>query len=97
MKIFLSLSLLVASFSWASEKPEGAIQLIGPEGMIRTDRVRLGIYWHAAHTFYPAHRHNATELYHILSGTGFWQHKTQILMRTFTFLTAFVAWIFYGR
>ncbi|EDM25379.1 putative large multi-functional protein [Lentisphaera araneosa HTCC2155] len=33
MKLFLSLSLFIASFSFASEKPEGAIQLIGPEGI----------------------------------------------------------------
>ena len=64
-------------FTDSDQTNRGYVEFIGPEGMIRTDRVRLGIYWHAAHTFYPAHRHNATELYHILSGTGFWQHKTQ--------------------
>ena len=34
MKFFLSIILLVSSaFTWASEKPPGAIQLIGPEGV----------------------------------------------------------------
>lgn len=51
------------------------VELIGPDGMVRSDDIRLGFYWHDSHTFYPAHRHNAVELYHVLSGTGLWQYQ----------------------
>ena len=50
------------------------VEFIGPDGMVQSDDIRLGIYWHDRDTFYPSHRHNAVELYHVLSGTGFWQH-----------------------
>lgn len=52
------------------------VEFMGPDGMLYSDQVRLGIYWHDRHTFYPRHRHEAVELYHIVSGTGFWQHVT---------------------
>ncbi len=46
------------------------VEFIGPDGMVQSDDIRLGIYWHDRDTFYPSHRHNAVELYHVLSGTG---------------------------
>lgn len=53
------------------------VEFMGPDGMLKTDEIRLGIYWHDRHTFYPRHRHEAVELYHIVSGTAFWQHVTE--------------------
>ena len=42
-----------------------------------SDQFRFGIYWQQAHTFYPKHRHDALELYHIISGTALWQRGDQ--------------------
>ncbi|MBT3438078.1 MAG: hypothetical protein HOH02_03140 [Oceanospirillaceae bacterium] len=53
------------------------IELVGPQGVLTHDRFRFGIYWQQAHTFYPKHRHNALELYHIVSGTALWQAGNQ--------------------
>jgi len=50
------------------------VEFMGPDGMLYHDEVRLGIYWHDRHTFYPRHRHEAVELYHIVSGNAQWQH-----------------------
>jgi len=53
------------------------VEFLGPEGMLKSDEIRLGIYWHDRHTFYPRHRHEAVELYHIVSGTAYWQHISE--------------------
>ena len=64
-------------FTDAAYTNRAYVEFIGPDGMVRSDDIRLGIYWHDRDTFYPSHRHNAVELYHVLSGTGFWQHRSQ--------------------
>ena len=43
------------------------------EGVLINDQFRFGIYWQQANTFYPKHRHDALELYHVVSGTALWQ------------------------
>ena len=53
------------------------VELLGPQGMLQTDEIRLGVYWHDRHTFYPRHRLEARGLYHIVSGTALWQHITE--------------------
>ena len=53
------------------------VEFLGPEGMLKSDEIRLGVYWHDRHTFYPRHRHEAIELYHIVSGTAYWQHISE--------------------
>jgi len=53
------------------------VEFLGPDGMLKSDEIRLGVYWHDRHTFYPRHRHEAVELYHIVSGTAFWQHTSE--------------------
>jgi hypothetical protein len=53
------------------------IELVGPQGVLRNDQFRFGIYWQQGNTFYPKHRHNALELYHIVSGTALWQMAEQ--------------------
>jgi hypothetical protein len=53
------------------------IELVGPQGLLLNDQFRFGIYWQQAHTFYPKHRHDALEFYHIVSGTALWQSAEQ--------------------
>jgi hypothetical protein len=49
------------------------VELIGPDGMLKHEQFRCGLYWQLAQTYYPKHRHKANELYHILSGSALWQ------------------------
>ena len=60
-------------FSNSEEVNRAYIELVGPEGTVAHDQFRFGIYWQQAHTFYPKQRHDALELYHIVSGTALWQ------------------------
>ncbi len=48
-------------------------QIIGPEGLIKDDSFRMGVYFQAPDVFYPSHWHNAEEVYFVLSGTALWQ------------------------
>ena len=48
-------------------------ELVGPDGMLKHGQFRCGLYWQLAQTYYPKHRHNANELYHIFSGNALWQ------------------------
>lgn len=64
-------------FSNSEDVNRAYIELAGPEGVKFSDQFRFGIYWQQAHTFYPKHRHNALELYHIISGTALWQRGDQ--------------------
>ena len=45
----------------------------GPDALIQHPEFRMGFYWQEANSLYPSHRHNALELYYILSGTALWQ------------------------
>ena len=49
------------------------LELVGPDGMLKHGQFRCGLYWQLAQTYYPKHRHNANELYHIFSGNALWQ------------------------
>ncbi|MDB9753834.1 dimethylsulfonioproprionate lyase family protein [Oceanospirillaceae bacterium] len=64
-------------FSNSEDVNRAYIELVGPEGVKFSDQFRFGIYWQQAHTFYPKHRHDALELYHIISGTALWQRGDQ--------------------
>jgi len=66
-------------FSNSQDINRAYIELVGPEGVLAHDQFRFGIYWQQAHTFYPKHRHDALELYHIVSGTALWQAGDQPL------------------
>ncbi len=48
-------------------------EIVGPEGIALAERVRLGLYLQAPETFYPAHSHDAEEVYRVVSGTALWQ------------------------
>ena len=60
-------------FSNSQEVNRAYIELVGPEGALINDQFRFGIYWQQANTFYPKHRHDALELYHVVSGTALWK------------------------
>ncbi|HIG36634.1 MAG TPA: hypothetical protein EYQ12_03375 [Oceanospirillaceae bacterium] len=64
-------------FSNSQDINRAYIELVGPQGVLIHDQFRFGIYWQQAHTHYPKHRHDALELYHIVSGTALWQAGDQ--------------------
>jgi dimethylpropiothetin dethiomethylase len=51
----------------------GWAEIAGPDGTVVCDGFRFGLYLQAPETFYPAHCHEAEELYLVLSGTAEWQ------------------------
>ena len=46
----------------------GYIQLLGPNSIVEHSSVRVGIGVWGPHLHYPAHHHEAEELYHVLAG-----------------------------
>ena len=46
----------------------GYVQLIGPGSIVEHSSVRVGIGVWGPHLHYPAHHHEAEELYHVLAG-----------------------------
>lgn len=59
---------------------EAWCELIGPTGLIASNDVRIGLLIMGPGLVYPAHRHPATEWYHVLSGTGQWAQGSQPAM-----------------
>ena len=55
---------LAARIGWA--------ELIGPKAPFKSDKFCLGFTLIAPYTLYPEHKHPATELYYVLSGTANW-------------------------
>lgn len=49
------------------------VALVGPGGQIPAPDCRVGLYLQRPGLHYPAHAHDAEELYFILSGTADWQ------------------------
>lgn len=56
---------------------EAWCELIGPTGLISSNQIRVGLLIMGPGLVYPAHRHPATEWYHVLSGTGQWAQGSQ--------------------
>ena len=46
----------------------GYVQLVGPDSIVEHSSVRVGIGVWGPHLHYPAHHHEAEELYHVLAG-----------------------------
>ena len=46
----------------------GYVQLLGPNSIVEHAHVRVGIGVWGPHLHYPAHQHEAEELYHVLAG-----------------------------
>ena len=56
---------------------EAWCELIGPNGLIISEEIRIGLLIMGPGLVYPAHQHPATEWYHVLSGTGQWAQASQ--------------------
>ena len=48
------------------------VEVIGPNGLLLCDDCRLGFLILGEDIYYPSHNHEATELYHTVTGTGAW-------------------------
>jgi dimethylpropiothetin dethiomethylase len=48
-------------------------ELVGPDGIVKADNLRMGIFLQSPQTHYPLHSHAAEELYLVLAGTPLWQ------------------------
>ena len=59
-------------------KNEAYTEIFGPNGLLVADNFRLGLFMLGDNTWYPFHSHEATELYHVLSGTAIWQQSDKI-------------------
>ena len=46
----------------------GYVRLLGPDSVVEHPTVRVGIGLWGPHLHYPAHKHEAEELYHVLAG-----------------------------
>jgi dimethylpropiothetin dethiomethylase len=49
------------------------VALVGPGGQVPSPDCRIGLYLQRPGLHYPAHAHDAEELYFIVSGTADWQ------------------------
>ena len=49
------------------------VELIGPNGFISSDRLRIGLYGMLPHSAYGVRTHAAEEVYIMLAGEVFWQ------------------------
>ncbi|MGH6718956.1 MAG: dimethylsulfonioproprionate lyase family protein, partial [Alphaproteobacteria bacterium] len=47
-------------------------EVVGPDGALRHDRCRVGLYLQAPGLHYPAHSHAAVELYFVVAGDPVW-------------------------
>lgn len=50
----------------------GAVELVGPDGVLPCATLRAGFYYQPPQYFYPRHQHAAEELYLPISGTAEW-------------------------
>ena len=49
------------------------VALIGPEGQLRSDEFKVGLFIQQPDTYYPPHAHDAEEFYFLLSGKPKWR------------------------
>lgn len=52
------------------------VELLGPNGMIKFERIRIGLFFQRADTNYPNHHHASEELYYIISGRAIWSNDS---------------------
>ncbi|MCP4980606.1 MAG: cupin domain-containing protein [Gammaproteobacteria bacterium] len=52
---------------------ESFCEIIGPGGLLTSQNMRAGLLLLGEEVDYPAHKHEATEWYHVLNGAGLWQ------------------------
>lgn len=49
------------------------VELLGPDGLVRSDAVRLGLYGMLPHADYGVRTHPAEEVFVMLAGAAFWK------------------------
>ena len=54
---------------------ESFVEIIGPNGLLISPNVRVGLLLLGEEVFYPSHNHKALEFYSILSGKSMWQQN----------------------
>lgn len=52
------------------------VELLGPNGMIKFEHCRVGLFFQRADTDYPNHHHASEELYYIISGRAIWSNDS---------------------
>lgn len=52
-------------------------ELVGPTGMVLSNKIRVGLFFQNKEVDYPNHRHAAEELYLVLSGSAQWIKETE--------------------
>ncbi len=52
---------------------ESFTEVIGPDGLLYNKNMRAGLLLLGEEVDYPAHKHEATEWYNIIAGSGLWQ------------------------
>jgi quercetin dioxygenase-like cupin family protein len=48
-------------------------EIVGPDGFLDSEKIRIGLTLIAPDTHYPLHAHPALELYLVVAGTAAWQ------------------------
>lgn len=64
-----------------AEKKIAFAELVGPEAILKSESVCLGLTMIAPATKYPEHYHPATELYYIVSGEALWTIGNKTCLR----------------
>ena len=52
------------------------VEILGPDGLVHSDAVRLGLYGMLPHSEYGIRTHPAEEIYIMLAGSAYWKRDT---------------------
>ena len=55
------------------------VELVGPDGLVKSESVRLGLYGMLPHSEYGVRTHPAEEIYIMLAGECFWKLECSLL------------------
>lgn len=82
------LSKVMHTLPWASSRTKArmhpdlanltTVELIGPDGVVEFNHIRIGLLYQPEKVAYPNHRHAAEELYFVLSGSALWGQSNQV-------------------
>lgn len=56
-------------------------EIVGPDGLLPADNLRMGVFLQSRQTHYPSHSHAAEELYLVLVGAPLWQKDNHPFVR----------------
>lgn len=57
----------------AHSTPKSHVELLGPEGLVRSDKVRLGLYGYIPQAEYGIRTHPAEEVFIMMAGHAWWK------------------------